>query len=90
MDYDGAGESGKNLLVSKHCRSSLNVENEQADAGRDGRTSLARRSNSQARTGGDRGMFIFPVQLTTTSRIDNHTRFIHTLLKVLTIHRSKI
>ena len=32
----------------------------------------------------DRGMFIFPVQLT-TSRIGN-TRLIHTLLYVITIH----
>ena len=34
---------------------------------------------------GDRGMFIFPVQLT-TSRIGNLTRLIHTLLNVMTIH----
>ena len=33
----------------------------------------------------DRGMFIFPVQLT-TSRIGNLTRLIHTLLYVMTIH----
>ena len=31
-------------------------------------------------TNGDRGIFIFPVQLT-TRRIGNLTRFIHTLLK---------
>ena len=36
-------------------------------------------------TNGDRGMFIFPVQLT-TSRIGNLTRLIHTLLYVMTIH----
>ena len=36
-------------------------------------------------THGDRGMFIFPVQLT-TSRIGNLTRLIHTLLYVMTIH----
>ena len=36
-------------------------------------------------TDGDRGMFIFPVQLT-TSRIGNLTRLIHTLLYVMTIH----
>ena len=35
-------------------------------------------------THGDRGMFIFPVQLT-TSRIGNLTRLIHTLLYVMTI-----
>ena len=33
---------------------------------------------------GDREIFIFPVQLT-TSRIGNHTRLIHTLLYVMTI-----
>ena len=36
-------------------------------------------------THGDRGIFIFPVQLT-TSRIGNLTRFIHTLLCVMNIH----
>ena len=36
-------------------------------------------------THGDRGIFIFPVQLT-TSRIGNLTRLIHTLLYVMTIH----
>ena len=36
-------------------------------------------------TYGDREMFIFPVQLT-TSRIGNLTRLIHTLLYVTTIH----
>ena len=34
---------------------------------------------------GDRGIFIFPVQLT-TSRIGNLTRLIHSLLYVMTIH----
>ena len=33
----------------------------------------------------DRGILIFPVQLT-TSRIGNLTRLIHTLLYVMTIH----
>ena len=61
----------------------LSVENEQADAGRDDRTRLAR-PNSQRRERGQ-GNLDFPVQLT-TSRIGNHTRLIHTLLKVLTIH----
>ena len=57
---------------------SLRVENEQADAGRDGRTCLAR-PNSQARTGtGKYKLHTFPVQLT-TSRIDNLTELIHTL-----------
>ena len=36
-------------------------------------------------THGDRGILIFPVQLT-TSRIGNLTRLIHTLLYVMTIH----
>ena len=36
-------------------------------------------------THGDRGIFIFPVQLT-TSRIGDLTRLIHTLLYVVTIH----
>ena len=36
-------------------------------------------------THGDREIFIFPVQLT-TSRIGNLTRLIHTLLYVMTIH----
>ena len=35
-------------------------------------------------TYGDRGIFVFPVQLT-TSRIGNLTRLIHTLLYVMTI-----
>ena len=35
--------------------------------------------------GDDSGIFIFPVQLT-TSRIVNLTRLIHTLLYVMTIH----
>ena len=38
----------------------LSLENEQADAGPDGRTRLAR-PNSQARTGTDRVIFIFSV-----------------------------
>ena len=45
---------------------SLSLENEQADAGPDGRTRLAR-LNSQARTGTDSKIFIFSVQLTTSS-----------------------
>ena len=36
-------------------------------------------------THGDRGVFIFPVQLI-TSRIGNLIRLIHTLLYVMTIH----
>ena len=37
-------------------------------------------------THGDRGIFIFPVQLT-TSRIGNLTRLIHTLAICVTIHK---
>ena len=36
-------------------------------------------------TYGDRGMFVYPVQLT-TSRIGNLIRLIHTLLYVMAIH----
>ena len=49
------------------------MENEQADAGRDGRTRLTR-PNSQARTGTGKNDFS-PVQLT-TSNIGNQTRLI--------------
>ena len=62
--------------------SALSVENEQADAGQDGRTRIAR-PNSQAQTGARKYPF-FPVQLTT--RIVNLTRLIHILLQVMTIH----
>ena len=56
---DAAVEIGGNPVVSKHqpIRFSPSVENEQADAGRDGRTRLAR-PNSQARTG--TGKYAFP------------------------------
>ena len=40
-------------------------------------------------THGDRGIFIFPVQLT-TSRIGDLIRLIHTLLNVMTIHTTYI
>ena len=59
------------------------MENEEADAGRDGPNPSREAKFSGAN--GDREMFIFPVQLT-SSRIGNHTGLIHTLLKVLTIH----
>ena len=49
-------------------RSSLRMENEQADAGRDMRIRLARPS-SKARAGtGKHETFIFPVQLTTSEQ----------------------
>ena len=77
---DAAAGLGRNS-VSKH-QIQPEYGDEQADAGRDGRTRLAR-PNYQARTG--TGILIFPVQLT-TSRIGNLTRFIHTLLCVMTMH----
>ena len=58
-------------------RFSLSMENEKADAGRDGRRPYRETIFSGAN--GDRGIFIFLVQLT-TSRIGNLTRLIHTLL----------
>ena len=75
---DAVAESGGIPRVSTRFR--VSVENEQADAGRDGQTCLERPNSN-----GNREKFIFPVQLT-TSRIGHHTRLIHTLLKVLTIH----
>ena len=76
---DAAAEIGRDP-VSKH---QIHPEygDEQADAERDGRTRLARPNSPY----GDKGIFIFPVQLT-TSRIGNLTRLIHTLLYVMTIH----
>ena len=47
--------------------------------------SRTRRERDPSTPHGDRGIFIFPVQLT-TSRIGNLTRLIHTLLYVMTIH----
>ena len=47
--------------------------------------SIPSRETKFSGTHGDRGMFIFPFQLT-TSRIGNLTRLIHTLLYVMTIH----
>ena len=72
---DAAAEIGRNP-VSKH---QIQPEHgdEQADAGRDCRTRLAR-PNSQARTRTGKYLFTFPVQLT-TSRIGNLTRLILTL-----------
>ena len=71
-------------LVSKH-QIRPKYGDEQADAGRDGRTRFAR-PNSQAGANADRETFIFPVKLT-TSRIGNLTRLILTLaIYVMTIH----
>ena len=77
-----AAELGRNPVVSKH-RIQPEYGDEQADAGRDCRARLAR-PNFQARNG-DRGIFIFPVQLTTTSRIGNLTRLIHTPLLAICV-----
>ena len=81
---DAAAGIGRNPVST---RFSLRMDNERADAERDGRTRLAR-SNSQART--RTGKYsCFPVQLT-TSGIGNLIRLIHTLLYVMTIHMTPI
>ena len=74
---DTARKSGGIPWVST--RFSLSMENEQADAGRDGGTPSGETKFSGAY--GDGGIFIIPVQLT-TSRIGSLTRLIHTLLYV--------
>ena len=66
------------------------MENERAHAGQDGRTCLARPISPGAN--GDKGKFIFLVQLTTTLPCSAGQkdwqlhRFIHTLPDVRTIH----
>ena len=72
---DAAAGLGRNP-VSKH-QIQPEYGNEQVDAERDCRNRLAR-PISQARTNADRGILIFPVQLT-TSRIGNLTRLTHAL-----------
>ena len=71
-----AAEMGRNP-VCKH-QIQPEYEDEQADAGRDCRTRLARPKFSGANA--DREICIFPVQLT-TCRIGNLTRLIHTLAR---------
>ena len=63
MYMDAAAESGRNP-ASKHqpIRFSLRMENEQADAGRDGRTRP--RETKLSGANGDKEKNIFPVQLT--------------------------
>ena len=82
---DAAAEFGRNPV------SKLQIQpdngDEQAGAGRDCRTGLAR-LNSQARTQIGKGSF-FLVQLT-TSKIGNPNRLIHTLAKCGTIHTYSI
>ena len=68
---DAAAELGRNP-VSKH-----QIQPEY------GRLNPSRETKFSG-THGDRGIFIFPAQLT-TSRIGNLTRLIHTLLYVMTI-----
>ena len=77
---DAAAEIGRNP-VSKH-QIQPEYGDEQADAGRDCRTRLAR-PNSQAHA--DREILTFPVQLT-ASRTGNLTRLIHTPAICLTMH----
>ena len=72
---DAAAELGRNPVSKQQIQPEHG--DEQTDAGRDGRTRLAR-PNSQARTDTDREIFIFPIHLT-TSKIGNFTRLIHTL-----------
>ena len=73
-EMDAAAELGRNPAsnhqIQPECR------DEQADAGRDCRTRLARPNVLGAN--GDREKFMFPVQLI-TSRIGNHARLILTL-----------
>ena len=58
------------------------MTDEQADAGWESRETKFSGAN------GDREIFIFPVQLT-TSRIGNLSRLIHTLLYVMTTNSNK-
>ena len=55
----------------------------------DGTAENPSRETKFSGTRGDRGMFIFPVQLT-TSRIGNLTRLIHTLVYVMTIQTAVV
>ena len=75
---DAAAELGRNPVSKHHIQPEYG--DEQADAGLN-----PSRETKFSGTHGDRGIFIFPVQLT-TSRIGNLTRLIHTLLYVMTIH----
>ena len=77
-------DAAAELVRNPVCKHQIQPEygDEQADAGRDVNPS---RETKFSGTHGDRGILVFPVQLT-TSRIGNITRFIHTLLNVMTIH----
>ena len=61
------------------------MENEQADAGRDGIILNPSRDTKFSGAYEDRGIIIFPVQLT-TRRVGNHTRLVHSLIYVMTLH----
>ena len=78
---DAAAELGRNP-VSKH-----QIQPEYGEgAGRRGTGRMnPSRETKFSGTYGDRGIFIFPAQLT-TCRIGNLTRLIHTLIYVMTIH----
>ena len=82
---DAVAESGRNLASKNQIQPEYG--DEQADAGRDVRTRLAR-STKLSGTSGGRDIFIFPVQLTPSSRIGSLTRLIHTLAICMTIHTS--
>ena len=71
---DAAAEIGRNPVIKHQIQPEYG--DEQADAGRDCRTRLARPNFSGANA--DREILIFPVQLT-TSRIGNLTRLVRTL-----------
>ena len=81
---DAAAENRRSP-VSEHqpIRFSPSVDDEQANAGRHGRSYLAK-PNSQARTVIGKKSF-FPVNLT-TGRIGNHIQWIYTPLKVPLIY----
>ena len=74
---DAAAELGRNPVSKHHVQPEYG--DEQADAGRYGRTRRETRFS-----GANAEMFIFPVQLT-TCRIGNLTRLIHTLAIFVTI-----
>ena len=71
---DAAAELGRNVVSTHQIQPEYG--DEQADAGRDCRTRLARPNFSG--TNADRNIFIFSVQLT-TCRTGNLTQLIHTL-----------
>ena len=75
---DAAAEIGRNPVSKHHIQPEYG--DEQADAGRDCRTRLAR-PNSQART--ETGKYSFFLLQLTTSRIGNLTRLILLLLYVM-------